>query len=396
MLNESDQNAIERCAELVAELAKTPGRSYDQNWKSLEEALHGISDNTSRAGMAKYIISLLAFRSESHFRNTVDVIKGYHVLGLGFNDPDDTALINQQLEQIKRGLSDKQKGKPMVISVLSQKGGVGKSTIALAVAAHLAKKHKVTLVELDFGGPTLYNYIPKATKPYLNKCFVDHYLAPEKQSVFKDCVWDSTIDRLTICPANPDWEGQIYMVTESLPHPWGALRDYSTLQDLIKFLHKTYGTDYIVFDTATETIKDLSRTVADLTSCLNGIVLLVTSLQILSWCPLLEDYWRTIDGSTRSALIFNRVPQSDLPILSTSDSLIQYTFAQNPMDIRTFGIPHRSAALLRNMLPPSIPLIGIRESENLMRESRSGSLQQLLQALPEDYERLYAFIDSKK
>ena len=41
-----------------------------------------------------------------------------------------------------------------VIGIYSGKGGVGKSTVASMVALALAKKHKVSLVDLDINTPS--------------------------------------------------------------------------------------------------------------------------------------------------------------------------------------------------------------------------------------------------
>jgi len=392
MLNELDQRAIEHCAELVAELANV-SYPYIKKWEALEETVYAISDRATRAGMAKYVISLLAFRSKGHWKKSQGLVHTQdYILGSYFN-AQDYGIMDDQLEHIECKQAKSENSKPEVISVLSQKGGVGKSTVAIAVAAHLAKKHIVTLVDLDFGGPTLYNFLSKDEGLWLNQCFTKYEFSQRKQKLFTGSVYDSHFKNLTICPASPDWEDQMHLITNDLPYPVGAERDFCVLKELLKFLWQELGTEYVVFDTAAE-MRGISRTVADLTAYLHGFVLFVASLQPTSWCTLLEHYWRMIIGTTRCALIFNRVPYQDLSILKTPDTLIEYLFTQISGDIRTFGIPHRSATLLRNMIPGSIPLIGIRESNELERVSRSGDLQKVLRALPQDYKHLYAFLET--
>ncbi|MGL4662344.1 MAG: P-loop NTPase [Culicoidibacterales bacterium] len=45
-----------------------------------------------------------------------------------------------------------------VIAVVSGKGGVGKSTIAIAIAKHFAKQHKTALIDFDIHGSSIFGF----------------------------------------------------------------------------------------------------------------------------------------------------------------------------------------------------------------------------------------------
>jgi chromosome partitioning protein len=44
-----------------------------------------------------------------------------------------------------------------VISLINQKGGVGKTTSAIALASYLSKSNKVLLIDMDFQGNATTN-----------------------------------------------------------------------------------------------------------------------------------------------------------------------------------------------------------------------------------------------
>ena len=91
-------------------------------------------------------------------------------VSINFEKPDKQANLNQEntkqnIPQIKH-----------IIAIASGKGGVGKSTIALNLAATLSKTHKVGLLDLDIYGPSLPKLVNENTQPQMtnerNKYFI--------------------------------------------------------------------------------------------------------------------------------------------------------------------------------------------------------------------------------
>lgn len=61
-----------------------------------------------------------------------------------------------------------------VIAIVSGKGGVGKSTVAIATAKHFAKQHKTALIDFDIHGSSIFGF--NAIKPEMN--IIDGKLYP--------------------------------------------------------------------------------------------------------------------------------------------------------------------------------------------------------------------------
>ncbi len=74
------------------------------------------------------------------------------------NTNDQTRVVSKALDGVEK-----------IIAVASAKGGVGKSTIAVNLAATLSKNYKVGLLDLDIYGPSLPMIIGKTNQPQVTK-----------------------------------------------------------------------------------------------------------------------------------------------------------------------------------------------------------------------------------
>ena len=72
---------------------------------------------------------------------------------------------NDQTRVVSKGIDGIEK----IIAIASAKGGVGKSTIAINLAATLSKNYKVGLLDLDIYGPSLPMIIGKTNQPQIAK-----------------------------------------------------------------------------------------------------------------------------------------------------------------------------------------------------------------------------------
>ncbi len=155
-------------------------------------------------------------------------------------------------------LSDESIQHGRVISIHSSKGGVGKSTVAIALAINLARcpDNKVCLVDADDEGPALEFYLP-TTRPGRSKAvrFVNWFTSPSAYKWFPDEML------LPISDGDPAWKDRLTLVPGSiissdiqkLDQAQGAERselNQRRICSLAKHLITEKKFSHVIFDTA--------------------------------------------------------------------------------------------------------------------------------------------------
>jgi Mrp family chromosome partitioning ATPase len=341
-------------------LAATAKRAHAELVSSI---IKSETDSRQREGLAACAVSLFAQHTPEDATWFADAIETW--------DISTKRLLLGQIEEVTFRRCVKSGG-PRLYSVFSQKGGVGKSTIAVATAFSLtALGRKVCLVELDFGGPTFDHFIDNPDKLYMNE-FIDRYSS--NVDVLRDAYVERfqgklpMVGKLAVWPADPRWEAQAIATASPSPMTIRRIREESLLEQLADILSADF--DDVVLDTPAE-VKDIALSVCTLVAQRRGCALLVASRFTPSYEPLIEHYWRllAIPGLS-AALILNKVRPLDLCRTSSLDAFVDNILSEGDNSLRIFGLNVNSPALLRCLLAPrSLRLVRVSANEEVERAS---------------------------
>lgn len=228
--------------------------------------------------------------------------------------------------------------RPMPIAFVSQKGGTGKSLLALALGSLLSEARKTCLVELDFFGPTLYRVVGSWKGVSQDKIYLNEYvravgygagIGRRGDQLIERAQWPVQGTNLTIVPCNPQRHAQELMwdwvEREKRLH---SIRN--ALNQLVVYLARR-GYDYVLLDCPAE-LKELADMATSVTQVYEGLNVFVATLFEPSLLPLLELLPREGYRATNYLLV-NKVRTLDRQFVASPLTLVDYiTLAHDSTD----------------------------------------------------------------
>lgn len=199
------------------------------------------------------------------------------------------------VENMRRGKSKSKKTMaskdPQVITVFGSKGGVGKTTISVNLAAHLANKlkAKVALVDLDlqFGdAPVFFNVIPRKSmaelvqeKGKLNIQLVENYLIPHVSKV-----------KILPAPMKPEY---------------AELVDVENVSKILNVLKENY--DFVIVDTPPY-FQDTTLSALEMSQQI--LLVMTLDLPAIKNMKLTLDLLHSLNQKDKCKIILNRATEN--------------------------------------------------------------------------------------
>ncbi len=194
-----------------------------------------------------------------------------------------------RLDDIRNGQPDPEVGKSVLISILSGKGGVGKSVVAFNLAESLSSGGaKVLLVDADLGTGNIH-VLANLNSEYGIREFAD--------------------GRLSLAEAVRPFAPNLDILTSAVTGPSGDLETVSGAIQIARQLRRqATGYDLVILDHGSG-ISDPATVLAS-ASDLN-VLLLVPELTSIADCYGLFKYLKKANSAVKCTLLLNRVQTED-------------------------------------------------------------------------------------
>ncbi len=233
-------------------------------------------------------------------------------------------------------------GKGKVISIVSAKGGVGKTVISLNLALSLLKDYgkKVLAVDTNIISPNLHLYLGIID---IIPFGIHHALRDPE--IAEDCVYIHTSSGLHIIPAPLTKSEKISL---------------KNLKNVVDKLRDRY--DYIIIDTAPNVEKDLE----DILEASDEILVVINP-----WLPIIVSNLRVVKTAEKAGIpikiIVNKAgrDKAEMTEEEIRDSLGHEVFAKIPVDIEVYrGVERRKPLIINN--PKARASVAIRNLAKLL------------------------------
>lgn len=267
-----------------------------------------------------------------------------------------------------------------IILIASQKGGVGKSSIALSIANELAKTEKVLLVEMDFGGSTL-GYLADTEGKLSHYETTNHVLLGDEdtEGQLMEMWRPDKKKNLDILPSPLDHEKQRELITHLL---WPTLRE--SFEKRLKIFLGKAGSKYskIILDLPAEFGSEGMAAFRCVPSDVKTLLFIVGRASFNTIVPTFE--WANIYGigkTRKVALIINKGPVISQDLWKTGHGLADNINCMREHEIN--GFPKaKYSSYVHALMPwediffvPDIPYL--REIASLKDVEGAGEFEEL-------------------